>query len=208
MSARSLALALLAGLGLAACAGPAVRPVAPAVDLEQFRQRQAGREAALAGLQDWRLSGRAAISQGDRGGSGRLEWRQSGPAFQVSLAAPVTRQSWQLQAAPGQPARLDGLEGGAREGVDPSRLLAEATGWDIPVQALAWWVRGLAMPGQDEPAYGPDGLPARLESGGWVIEYQEWMPASGPFPAMPRRLQASRGAARVRLVVDAWEAGQ
>ena len=37
------------------------------------------------------------------------------------------------------------------------------------------------------------------------MDYQEWLPASGPWPEMPRRLQAVRGDARVRLVVDGWE---
>ena len=36
-------------------------------------------------------------------------------------------------------------------------------------------------------------------------ESGEWLPASEPWPEMPRRLQAVRGDARVRVVVDGWE---
>ena len=60
-----------------------------------------------------------------RGGSGRLDWQQHGPAFKVSLAAPVTRQGWSLAGRPGG-ARLDGLEGGSRSGEDAAALLLEA----------------------------------------------------------------------------------
>ena len=43
---------------------------------------------------------------------------------------------------------------------------------------------------------------------GWTVDYQEWQAAAGPWPEMPRRLQAVREGARVRLVVDGWEAGR
>ena len=88
--------------------------------------------------------------------------------------------------------------------MDADVLLREATGWPIPVQAMAWWVRGLASP-DAVLEFGADGRPRRLHAQGWTVDYQEWLPASGPWPEMPRRLQAVRGDARVRLVVDGWE---
>ena len=132
------------------------------------------------------------------------DWQQDGDAFQVSLAAPVTRQSWKLAGEPGG-ATLEGLEGGPRSGPDAETLLREATGWPIPVASMASWVRGLPGPDGGEPVFGADGRLQRLVAEGWTIEYQEWLPATGAWPEMPRRVQASRGDARVRLVVDRWD---
>jgi len=195
----ALALVLLAG-----CAAVPVREAPVAVDPEQAQARQQARQVQLEAIPDWSMQGRIALSVGDRGGSGRLDWQQRGPAFRVSLAAPVTRQSWSLAGAP-DAATLDGLEGGPRSGPDAGALLQEATGWPIPVAAMAWWVRGLASPG-GEIEFDPDGRPRRLVAEGWTVDYQEWQPAAGPWPEMPRRLQAVREGARVRLVVDGWEA--
>ena len=125
----------------------------------------------------------------------------------MSLSAPITRQSWRLVARPGG-ATLDGLEGGTRHGVDAAALLAGSTGWAIPVDALPAWVRGARSPalGEATLAFGEDGRLARMEQGGWTITYGQWgLPPSGAEGvALPHRMEAVRGEARVRLVVDAW----
>jgi outer membrane lipoprotein LolB len=107
-------------------------------------------------------------------------------------------------------ARLEGLDGGPREGADPAALLREATRWEIPVTALASWVRGLrAGPahGPAEVAYGSDGRLARITQDGWVIDYSAWQPAGAAGTELPTRLNATRGEASVRLVVDTWTLG-
>lgn len=202
----------LACVGL--LAGCATRPPAPVVlpaldtaALARAEALQDERARALAAVVDWDFTGRASITRGDKGGSGRIEWRQRGEAFEVALAAPVTRQGWRL-AVDGDGARIDGLEGGPRVGVDGQQLLLEATGLEVPVGALGAWLRGLpADPAVHGPArmdYGADLMPARLEQGGWTIEFRRWGEAAGEAPARPMRIDAHRGDAAVRLVVDAW----
>ncbi|WP_242113347.1 lipoprotein insertase outer membrane protein LolB [Luteimonas aquatica] len=185
---------------LAACAtAPRTGPPPQAV-LADAGEREAARSARLRAIGDWSLAGRVAVSNGRKGGSGRLEWRQRGAGYEVALSAPITRQSWRLSGGPGT-ARLDGLAGGAREGADADELLFRATGWDIPVAALADWLRGLPA-GSSAPARivpGPDGRPLRIEQDGWTIDYT-W-PAQGD---LPDRLDAHREQARVKLVVDGW----
>ena len=201
----ALALVMVALLG--ACASmpssPAVVPGGVPVAQAEAAQRE--RAGLLAAIPAWALQGRVAISNGARGGSGRMEWAQDGRGYAVSLAAPVTRQSWRLEVAADGYARLEGLEGGDRQGPDADRLLREATGWEIPVDRLGDWVRGLPQAGRDEVSYGEDGRLRRIDADGWTIEYQEWLPPADGFPAMPRRLQAVRGEARVRLVLDGWQ---
>lgn len=208
--ARNLLLAVLAA-GLAACASHPVRTDGPALlrdpeALAAAQARQANREAWLRSRPGWSFSGRVAVSQAGKGGSGRLDWRQEGEGYVLSLAAPVTRQSWRLSGdAAG--ARLEGLEGGTREGADADELLRQATGWDVPIRHLADWARALAAPGDGpaEPAFDLDGRIVLLAQSGWRIAYSDWQPPEGDAPAMPRRLEAERGTARVRLVVDQWQ---
>ncbi|RDZ27629.1 lipoprotein insertase outer membrane protein LolB [Lysobacter silvisoli] len=209
MSARALTAAALAAL-LSACAGTAVRgpappPLAPAA-VAAAEAAQTQRETALRLQPQWSLSGRIALSNGRNGGSGRIDWRQDGERYEVALSAPVTRQSWRLSGDAGG-ARLEGVEGGPRRGPDAATLLRETTGWDIPVAALNDWVRGLRAQGQG-PArvdYGADGRPARIEQGGWRIDYR-WPEAGGAEPVLPARLDAVRGEAKVKLIVDEWQA--
>jgi outer membrane lipoprotein LolB len=189
---------------LAACAARQPREALPPVAAAPAAH-QAQRAAALADRPDWGLQGRVALSNGRDGGSGRLEWTQAGDAYTVSLAAPITRQSWRLSGGPGG-AALEGLEGGTRAGPDPAELLRDATRWEIPVEALGDWVRGLpadqAVHGPAQLDYGADGRLARIGQGGWAIEYGAWTAVDGV--ELPVRLNARRGEASVRLVVDTW----
>jgi outer membrane lipoprotein LolB len=191
-------------LVLSACVAPRTREALP-VDPVQARANDA-RRAALA---EWNLSGRIAVSNGDRGGTGRIDWRQEAGGYTISLSAPVTRQSWQLSGND-RGARLEGIAGGPREDVDVEQLLLSATGWNIPVRALQDWVRGIPAPAAE---FGPEkhvysgSLPASLEQAGWTIEYQEWHPAGADGSQLPRRIVARSGDASVKLMIDEWIAG-
>lgn len=191
---------LALGLALLAACAPRVARLPGAPDESKWLAAQAAREASLAEAPGWSLSGRVAVSVQGEGGSGRLEWSQSAGSADIRLSAPISRQGWWLQVRPGL-ARLEGLPEGPREGPDAEALLREATGWTLPVQALSSWVRGARAPGPARIEFGPDGLPARLEQDGWVVEYREW---GGGEPARPKRVFARRGEASVRLVVDRW----
>lgn len=156
----------------------------------------------------WGLSGRVALSNGRDGGSGRMLWSQGDGVLRLELSAPVTRQSWTL-VVDTDGARLLDASGATRRGADAAALVRAATGWDVPVAALGCWLRAAAAPeafGAAQFEFGGDGLPRRLEQGGWVVEYEGWQPDSSSGQAMPSRVFASRGADRVRLAVDRWTA--
>jgi outer membrane lipoprotein LolB len=193
----------LAAVGLlGGCAQAPVRPE-PAVDAAASEAAQAARESALATQRRWGFVGRIAVSTEGRGGSGRIEWTQDGEDFDVRLSAPVTRQSWRLRRTQGV-ARLEGLEGGVREGADAEGLLYEATGWRLPVADMAAWVRGAR--GASSPATvesDANGLPRRIRQDGWQVDYPAWTTDAPPLPA---RVDATQGAARVRLAIESWSA--
>ena len=204
---RAACVALLALLPPACATLPPPAPlpatVPPTAEALQALDR---REQALRATPDWSLSGRIAVVSGRQGGSGRIDWHQHGERYDISLAAPVTRQSWRLTGGPGG-ARLDGLEGGPRSGPDAEALLREATGWDIPVTRLADWVRAVGLDGA-EVGYSADGLPAVVRQD-WRLDYGGWADAAlgDGQVRMPARVAAEKGTARVRLVVDGWQLG-
>jgi outer membrane lipoprotein LolB len=187
-------------LWLGACTPLTVRPEANGVDQERGLAAQAARESALSAQPDWSFSGRVALSQGKDGGSGRIEWRQRGNDFDIRLSAPITGQSWRVTGGAGK-ARLEGLAGGVREGSDAEALLHEATGWRIPVDAMARWVRGARAPGEASLDFDGQLRPGTLHQHGWAVEYRDWEVAD---PPRPTRVFARQGEASVRLVIDRW----
>lgn len=209
MNLRILVIAAFA-VSLAACASRPVRPDLTPAQVAAAEAAQSSREQTLRTQSHWSLAGRIAVSSNGKGGSGRIDWQQDDARYRVALSAPVTRQSWRLSGDAGQ-ALLEGLEGGPRRGPDARLLLLEATGWDIPVAALSEWVRGgrAQTLGPARIEYGADGLPWKIEQGGWRIEY-EWPERDTGTPVdvnpalLPRRLDATRGEATVKLIVDEW----
>lgn len=204
--------AIAAALLLAGCVAQPVRQALPPAESAAAEVQQLAREQALRQQPAWSLQGRIAVSNGRNGGSGRIDWVQDDRRFDVSLSAPVTRQSWRLVGDAGG-ARLEGLDGGTRDGPDAAALLRDATGWEIPVTALADWVRGVRAQdaGTAIASYGLDGRLLRLEQGGWSIDYHWPAPGAaatgaGSAPTLPARLDARRGEASVRLIVDHWAA--
>lgn len=194
---RARGFALAGCLALAACAPVATRPHA-AVGANS--DAQAARELALAAVTRWSFSGKVAVSQAGKGGSARIDWAQAGPDFDIRLAAPVTRQGWRLSRH-GELARLEGLDGGPREGPDAEALLLQATGWQLPVDTLAAWVRGARAEAGATLESDPQGRPALIREQGWTVEYRAWGAGS---PALPLRVFARKDAASVRLVIERW----
>lgn len=194
-----LALALLPLMLLLACVRVPVR-----IDADDaLLAGQQVREATLERQGAWTLVGRIAVSDGQDGGSGRIQWAQDGERFDIRLSVPVSRQSWRLSGQPGA-ARLEGLDGGPLDGPDAEALLYEATGWLIPLSDMARWARGMRGDGAARVSFDERGLPSLIEEAGWAIEYRDWVDAGDP--RLPRRVFAERGQARVRLQVERWEA--
>lgn len=198
---RVAATVLLTGL-LSACATSNV--VRDAIPDDQARAKLEQRERSLSAQSTWGLEGRIAISNARDAGSGRIEWRQAGQQFDITLTAPITRQGWRLTGEPGRVV-LDGLPGVQRQGSDAETLLREATGWEIPVRSLPYWVRGLRTdPRTAVVQFGPGGQLARLSEAGWTIDYTWPTDAAAQLPS---RIEARRADARVRLVIDRWTDG-
>ena len=176
----------------------------PTLDQHQAERAQWQREQQLRQLSDWSLDGRVAVSANGDGGSGALLWRELDGRTGFELRAPVTGRSWRL-TVDSDSALIEGLDEGPRADPDPQRLLRESVGWEIPLAALRYWVRGARAPGQAMIEFADSGLPVRIRQQGWLIEYREWMETDhGPFP---KRVFASRGEQTVRLAVKRWQIG-
>ena len=192
-----LLLALVA-LALAGCAARVPRE-SPADGALLFE-----RDALLQAWPVWSFDGRIAVHDGSEGGSGRIQWREGGGYYEVTVRAPVSATTWILSGDPVQ-AELRGAGPEPARGIDAEELLARETGWRLPVAQARAWVRGLAFdPARARLTAARGGLPATLEEDGWRVEFGEWAPPSGDRPAMPRRITARRATWEVRLAIANW----
>jgi len=171
----------------------------PAVDHRVAYEKRAGE---IEGVSSWNLVGRISLDDGEEGGSGRLQWVVSADHSTMNFHGAMGRGAWHLEIKPGG-AILSLADGNqyAADGVDA--LVEQQIGWPIPVEALQWWVRGLAAPGViDAQQLDEAGLLVSLEQFGWQIDFNRYNSASGV--ALPIRLDARQNDYRVKLAISRW----
>lgn len=160
------------------------------------------RRAALEAVGRWEFRGRIGVSAGDEGFNGKLHWRQDDDNFSVTVSGPLGVGTIRI-AGDGKLVRLTDKTGEVTELQDAELELQQRYGWTIPLLSLQFWALGIPDPSTVATVdFSADGLPGRLEQGGWVVTIGQY--ADGGGQPMPRRITAVNADTKVRLVIDRW----
>ncbi len=184
-------------LVLNACTGVAVKEAGPG-----NKAAYLSRAAKLAAIPEWGFIGRISLDDGDRGGSGRLQWEVRPGNSELDFHGAMGRGAWHLRIGP-EGAVLKEANGAEQTATGVNALIQDRIGWPIPVDALQWWVRGLAAPGAVEnEKFDPEGLLLNLGQFGWSVDFDRYDSVAGAV--LPVRLNARRDDYRVKLAIGRW----
>lgn len=194
---RGLLGACLVGLILAGCA---IQPSAPEpARLAAFTSHQ----LRIANLTNWTFTGRAAIRTPRDGGSVAVYWRELNGHYRIDFIAPFGAGSARL-TGDAQRVRLQTSRGASAVARSARDLLNRYLGYDLPVAALRYWLRGILAPGTVEMReLDRQGRLASLVQQGWRIEFRDYGHFSGVD--LPIALHLSRDQVEVNLVIRDWE---
>ena len=189
---------LLLLLFLALTAGCATQRGSALPDMPDWETRT----AVLAGVETWEFSGRIGVASGDDGFNGKLWWWQKDDWFRARVSGPLGVGTLLIDGDRSGVSVTD-KDGAVTRLRDPEVDLRDRYGWTIPVASLRFWALGIpdpALPAQTE--FGDDGQLTRLVQRDWTVSIAQY--AEGGGQSMPRRVTATKDAARVRLVIDDW----
>jgi outer membrane lipoprotein LolB len=187
------------GLGAAGCSSIQVPPS----ENPAAKQAYETRLGQLQSLDHWSLKGRLAISSGKDGGSGQLSWKRADQLTLMSFRGTFGKGAWQLRADE-TGARLELADGSVHLADSVNELVLQHVGWKVPVEALAWWVKGLASPGKwDSRSLDEQGHLNQLKQLGWDVEFAQYHAEQGPW--LPTKLTARQGDYRVKMVIAEWQ---
>jgi outer membrane lipoprotein LolB len=157
----------------------------------------------LGGISEWSLSGKISLDDGNQGGSGKLQWLVHSENSEIDFHGALGRGAWHLKISPGK-AILKESNGSEETAAGVNALIQNKMGWPIPVEALQWWVRGVAAPGLiDEMQIDAEGLLISLSQFGWRVNFSRYDSNAGVV--LPVRLDARLDDYRVKLAISRWQ---
>jgi outer membrane lipoprotein LolB len=167
--------------------------------------RWASHSAQLAALQQWTARGKVALRSADAAESAGLVWRQQGPDTVLQLSGPLGVGATSIHS---DGARLEIRRGEEYHLLDISTAdaIRQSIGWDLPLQSLAYWLKGLPAPDRvvQDMEFDPDtGLLRRLTQEDWEVRYRKYGDFGGVI--LPQRLQISRGATEAKVLITHWQ---
>ena len=203
---HNLALALLFAITtLAGCTSIQLEPLPEGMtDQQPANWEEQARE--LRAFDRWVLSGKMAVKQPSDSGSAVINrWQQYGNQYDLSLSSSFLGMgSTRIKGAPGF-IELTLSNGDTYRSANPEQLLNEATGWQLPVDSLVWWLRGLPAPDTNHRLlFNRNGQLAIIKQNGWEIRYDRWRRFMADKPELPARITALKGDKRVRVVIADW----
>ena len=149
------------------------------------------------------FSGRISLREQDRHLSGSIRWTHEKVRDDILVLSPFGQGAMRIERNAGG-ASLQTADGRIVHAADAEDLAQEVTGWRMPVDGLAHWVRGLAIPGaaasEERDASGRLSILLQQE---WRVEFAEYFDA--PDDRLPRRIVLTRPEFELKLYVDEWE---
>ena len=157
----------------------------------------------LSRIQAWNLKGSIAIRSRQEANSASLQWQQSQRNYTISLFGPLGTQSYVLTGKPGQ-VDLEMSDGKKFSATTPEILLAEQTGWRLPVSNLYYWVRGLPVPGVPaQKQFDAYHHLTQLSQQGWNIQYLNYVSINNID--IPNKISLNNPQLNVKIVIRQWE---
>ena len=194
-----------AALVLSGCSSLTVEPL-PEGLTEQPPADWSKTSARLDQLQHWELTGKLAVRQPSDSGTAVINyWKQDRETYELALSSSFLGMGrTTLEGVPGF-IELTLPNGERYQSGDPESLVNAATGWLLPIDSLAWGIRGLPGPDGDFRLFFDDkGQLAVIRQLGWEIRYDRWQAFIEGYPHLPARITAVKGEKRVRVVVTSW----
>lgn len=164
----------------------------------------------LAALQQWTASGKLALRTANSSDSASMVWQQQQQHSLLQLSGPLGMGATTLDMRGDQLTIRQGDEYTVLDISTPEAILSN-TGWELPLPALSYWLKGLPSPASRAQSLELDpttDLLRTLQQDDWQVSFEKY----GRFDAyvLPTRIQITRGATKAKVILSHWQvnAGQ
>ncbi len=192
-------LSLLLGISLfSACTQ------SPKIDSGIKTQLWLEHQIVASAIQSWNLKGRVAVKNEKESGTVTLFWNQSPANYELRFVAPLGQGTYILNGS------AEGVVMKAPKDITikadtAEELLREGLGWDVYLNGLKYWVRGLPEP---EIQYGEllldeQGRLTNMEQSGFNISVSRYTEQDGV--SLPEKLTIKSDNIQLKVIIQSWE---
>lgn len=177
------------------------------VPVQSWQQRQ----QTLTKLDQWKINGRVFIKANNEGEQLNMHWVRQNDHHEINLSGPLNVGSARLTLDPGKAILV--ADDKTYQAENAEQLLADVNGWRLPVNGLAYWIRGLPAPNaESEQILDPRNRLQQLVQSDWEILYQSYtrvgeqdLPRTIFIKRIPSVTDTAAELIEVRIAVSSWE---
>lgn len=170
------------------------------VELREHQQQ-------LTAIKDWQFSGKLGIKAPGESASASIQWQQADANYSIQLHGPLGQKSLTIE---GNSNSVTLKEKGKAPltARNAETLLKRTTGWNLPLQQLDYWIRGLPAPSSKIQSLqlNERGLIKHLQQKDWQIDYANYKSFGDQQSLyLPQKLVAHHQDLRLTLIIRTWK---
>jgi outer membrane lipoprotein LolB len=157
-------------------------------------------------LTHWQNNGAMSVITPQNAWSASYRWQQNNNNYNLRLTGPLGAGGIELNNNHNRVTLINN-NGRIYQASTAEQLLAQQTGWHLPISNLQYWVRGIPAP---LSSYTYTGLDAEhhlvvLAQQGWYIQYQNYRSFSGIALPTTILLSTNNDTVKVKIVIHQWQ---
>lgn len=151
-------------------------------------------------LEHWHVKGKIGYRGIDDAGSAWLDWQQRGDRFHLLLSGPFGAGTVTI-SGDSQQVTLRQAEQPDYAAASPAQLSRAVLGWELPIEELTYWIRGIPAATTDarHRQFTELALLRSFEQAGWRLQLDNYR--TTPAGPLPGKLRATRGEIRVTVII-------
>ena len=160
------------------------------------------RKKQLEHLKTWGFNGSFSIRSPEHNVIGNIDWQQNHNRYQVHLSGPLGIDSIEVIGNAKQ-VRLIKAGQPTVYAKTPEALLQSQVGWQLPIQNLNYWLKGLPIPHlTSKMTFDRYQHSQVIQQQHWHVEYQDYQRFNGV--ELPGRIDISHQDLAIRIVIKQW----
>jgi outer membrane lipoprotein LolB len=155
-------------------------------------------------IQAWNIKGRVAVKNDKESGTVTLHWNQLASDYELRFIAPLGQGSYILKGSPDRVV-MEGPKNTVYVADTPEQLLSEELGWNVHLDGLKYWIRGLPEPNinYSELLLDDQGRLKNLEQSGFHVSVSRYSDQDGV--SLPNKLSIKSDRIQLKVIIQNWE---